>query len=349
MPSRKMVTCFPIESEHVSQIEKSCGEKCEVIVASQESIANDIHSADVFCGHAKVTVDWERVVDAGRLKWIQSSSAGLDHCLVPEVIDSEIVVSGCSGLFANQVAEQTLALVFGLLRGLPVFFHQQERREFVRRPTDDFHGKAIGILGLGGNGLRVAQTLRSMATGRKGSGRIEATDWFHDELSTRPDVMSAVDRVLPPERTDELLGRSDVVIVSLPLTAETSMFFDSDRFRAMKRDSYFFNVGRGGLVDHRALIEQLESGRIAGAGLDVCDPEPLPENDPLWSADNVLITPHVGAQSRRRVDSTVKLFCENFQRWDNGLPQLNLIDKRLGFPQPVHRLTASQIESFLAE
>ncbi|MEM7455837.1 MAG: D-2-hydroxyacid dehydrogenase, partial [Planctomycetota bacterium] len=115
MTDRRIVTCFPLTGEQAELIQASA-DGFDVVVSSQESIAEDIMEADIFCGHAKVPVDWKAVVEKGRLKWIQSSAAGLDHCLTPPIIDSDIVVSGCSGLFAPQVAEQTMALLFGLIR-----------------------------------------------------------------------------------------------------------------------------------------------------------------------------------------------------------------------------------------
>src|SRR5215207_670490 len=155
----RLVLCYPIESKHLEQI-RAAAPGHEIVDAGQERIAAELPSADIFCGHAKVPVPWPNVVKQGRLKWIQSSAAGLDHCLTPEVIDSDIIVTSASGLFADQVAEQTLALLLGLLRGLPTFFRQQQEHEFIRRPTRDLHQATVGIVGLGGNGTRIAETLR---------------------------------------------------------------------------------------------------------------------------------------------------------------------------------------------
>src|ERR1051325_11079207 len=140
----RIVLCYPIERRHYDQI-CAAASGHEVIDAGQERIASELLEADIFCGHAKVPVPWPEVVRRGRLKWIQSSAAGLDHCLTPETIAADIIVTSASGLFADAVAEQTLALLLGLLRSLPTFFQQQQRKEFVRRPTRDLHGKTIGI------------------------------------------------------------------------------------------------------------------------------------------------------------------------------------------------------------
>ena len=172
MPAKTIVTCFPLTEADQQQIRKTAGDEFEVIAVAQENIAAEIFKADIFCGHAKVPVDWAKVVEAGKLRWIQSSAAGLDHCLTPPVIGSSILVSGCSGLFAPQVAEQMMALLTGLTRRIPVFLKAQQDKQYVRRPTDDLFEKTVGIIGLGGNGQRIAQVLRPLV------GQVVATDCF---------------------------------------------------------------------------------------------------------------------------------------------------------------------------
>jgi len=145
----RIVLCYPVECSHIAQIQAAWPD-AEIVDAGQERIANELPGADIYCGHAKVPVPWDEVVAAGRLQWIQSSAAGLDHCLVPSVIESEIPVTSASGVLARQVVDHTLALLAGLLRDLPTFFRAQQKREFIRRPTRDLHGARIGIVGLGG-------------------------------------------------------------------------------------------------------------------------------------------------------------------------------------------------------
>ncbi|MEC9097195.1 MAG: D-2-hydroxyacid dehydrogenase, partial [Planctomycetota bacterium] len=137
---KRVVLCFPVNNQQVAELD-ACSGDIEVVNAGQAGIADEILKADIFVGHAKVPVPWGEVVQQGRLKWIQSSAAGLDHCLKPEVVESDIIVSSVSGLFANQVAEQTMALLFGVYRSALTFFRAAEKREFVRRPTMDFHGQ----------------------------------------------------------------------------------------------------------------------------------------------------------------------------------------------------------------
>lgn len=317
----RVVLCYQAEERHVRRIRETFPD-AEIVNAGQERIAEELFAADVFFGHAKVPVDWESVVAQGRLKWIQSSAAGLDHCLVPSVIESEIPVCSASGLFADQVAEQTLALTLGLIRSLPTFFCAQQAREYVRRPTFDLHGKTVAILGFGGNGRRLAEVLQTFRC------RVLATDFYPVE---KPD---GVEQLLPAERTDEILFDADVVIVTLPLYEKTVKFVGPSHFSAMKPGAFFVNVARGQVVDEAALIAALKSGHLAGAGVDVAEVEPLPPDSPLWDLPNVIVTPHVGAQSGRRIDDATDLFLYNFERFQRGEPLLNLVDKRLGFPHP---------------
>lgn len=320
----RIALCYPIERQHFEQIQ-AAAPGCEIVDAGQERIAEELLQADIFCGHAKVPVDWPRVVSQGRLRWIQSSAAGLDHCLVPEVIDSNIVVSSASGLFADQVAEQTLALLLGLLRSLPTFFRAQNKQEFIRRPTRDLHQSTVGIVGLGGNGTRLAQVLRSFKT------RILATDMFPD------DKPACVDELWPADQLDRLLAESDTVILCVPLNSQTERMMGAREIALMKPGSTLINVARGTIVEEEALVSALKLGHLAGAGLDVTEVEPLPRGSELWGLPNVIITPHVGAQCIRRASDTTDLICENLRRYFMGQPLLNLVDKQLGYPSPAAR------------
>lgn len=318
----RIVLCFPAEPHHVAAITKAAPQGAEIVDAGQERVDEMLPSADIFIGHAKVPVNWDRVLQSGRLQWIQSSAAGLDHCLVPGVINSDIVVSSASGLFAPQVTEQTLALLFGLIRSLPTFMNAAGKREFIRRPTDDLRDKTVGIVGLGGNGRTIAKAISPLCK------NLIATDYYP---VNKPEC---VNELLPANQLDQLLSRCEVVILALPLNDSTYHLIDARRLSLMPKGSYLINVARGQVIDEAAMVSALQQGHLKGAGLDVTEVEPLPENSPLWEIPNVIITPHVGAQSRRRVDDTVDLICENLRRWQRGEPLYNRVDKKLGFPHP---------------
>jgi D-3-phosphoglycerate dehydrogenase len=318
---QRIVLCYPVEDRHVEQI-AATAPGAEIVDAGQERVAAELPSADIFCGHPKVPVPWDDVVRAGRLRWIQSSAAGLDHCLVPSVIQSDIIITSASGVLANQVADHTIAILAGLLRSLPTFFRAQQNREFIRRPTRDLHGARIGIIGLGRNGRRLAEVLCAFRT------TILATDWF--PVNKPPHVAE----LLPADAVEEILPRIDILILAAPLTDVTRGMIGARRLALLPRGAILINVARGPLVVEKDLVESLESGHLAGAGLDVTDPEPLPADSRLWDMPNVIITPHVGGQCATRIDDMTNFFCDNLERYLAGKPLCNLVDKRLGFPTP---------------
>ena len=317
----RIVLCYQATEGHIRQLQEAAPD-AEIVDAGQERVDELLPTADIFIGHAKVPVNWDRVLDAGKLRWIQSSAAGLDHCLVPGVIESNILVTSASGLFAPQVAEQTFALLMGLLRQLPLFFRAEAKREFIRLPTDDLRGKTVGIVGLGGNGRTISRMLSPWET------KIVATDYFPE------DKPAEVAELWPADRLDQLLEVSDIVILTLPLNRDTRGLFDSQRLASMRQGSYLINVARGAVVVEQALVAALASGHLSGAGLDVTENEPLAPSSLLWDDPKVIITPHVGAQSARRNDDATDLACLNLRRFFAGSAPYNHVDKKLGFPHP---------------
>jgi len=316
----KIVLCYPVQPHHVEQIRVASG-GAEVLDAGQEHVAEALFEADIFCGHAKVPVDWDGVVHQGRLQWIQSSAAGMDHCLVPSVIASDIIVTSASAVLADQVAEHTLGLIIAWCRSFPVFFRAQQKKEFIRRPTRDLHHGTVGIVGFGGVGRRLAELLAPMKT------RLLATDMFPVE---KPDHLEAL---WPADRLDDLLEQSNTVVLSLPLNEMTRGMMNVTTFGKMPRGSLLVNAARGPLVLEEDLVAALESKHLAGAVMDVTDPEPLPPESKLWDLPSVMITPHVAGQSAWRIDNMTRMFCENLHRWHSGKPLINrLADKQLGFP-----------------
>jgi D-3-phosphoglycerate dehydrogenase len=317
----RIVLCYPVEPRHLAAI-AAVAPEAELVDAGQERVAAELPGADIFCGHPKVPVPWERVVAEGRLRWIQSSAAGLDHCLVPPVVGSPIIVTSASGVLADQVSEHALGLAIACTRRLPLFLAQQAAREFVRRPTRDLTGATVGIVGLGGVGRRLAEVLRPFRV------KILATDWFPVR---KP---AGVEFLGPPEALPEVLAAADILFLCAPLTEHTRDLIDERALARMKPGAILVNVARGRLVDEVALVAALESGRLDSAALDVTPEEPPAADSPLWRAPRLVITPHVAGQSGRRIDAMTEFFCDNLRRYLRGDALRNLVDKRLGFPEP---------------
>ncbi len=179
----------------------------------------------------------------------------------------------------------------------------------------------MGIVGLGGVGRRLAELLAAFEC------RILAVDLF--PVDKPPHVES----LQPAEKLPELLPLIDILSLHAPLNASTRNMIDAAAIAKMKKGSLLANMARGPLVNHDDLVAALRSGHLAGAVMDVTEPEPLPPASPLWEMPNVIITPHVGGQAAWRIDAMTNLFCRNLRRWQKGLPLINyLSDKRLGFP-----------------
>ncbi|NDC64319.1 MAG: D-2-hydroxyacid dehydrogenase [Planctomycetia bacterium] len=317
----RIVLCYPVEARHVDQI-RAVVPGATIVDAGQEGVAAELPAADVFCGHPKVPVPWDDVVAAGRLRWIQSSAAGLDHCLVPSVVASDIVVTSASGVLADQVAEHGLGLAIACTRRLPLFLAQQSRREFDRRPTRDLTGATVGIVGLGGVGRRLAEVLAPFRV------RILATDHFPQR---RP---ATVEFLGGPEAIGTLLAEADILFLCVPLTAATRGMIGADAIARMKRGAILVNIARGPLVDENALVDALERGHLDSAAVDVTPREPPAADSRLWTAPRLIITPHVAGQSARRIDAMTDFFCDNLGRYVAGRGLRNVVDKRLGFPPP---------------
>lgn len=326
-----LVVCYkqePVEQKHVDRITAAWPE-VDIVNVGQDDIAAALLEADYFCGHAKVPVDWDTIVRQGRLRWIQSSAAGMDWCLVPSVIASDMTITTASGVLADQVAEHTMALLLGWMRNLPTFLREQHDprcdgyRRFIRRPTRDLTYGTVGIVGFGGVGRRLAEVLAPFHV------TLLATDLFPVVQPTY------VKKLLPAERIDEILPQCDVVVLSLPLCAGTRGYFDAARIARMKPGALLANMARGKLVVTEDLIAALQSGHLGGAVLDVTDPEPLPPENPLWDMPQTMMTPHVAGQFHRRFDEVTSIFCENVVRFKSKEPLINFLTpegKELGFP-----------------
>lgn len=321
MSSTRIVLCYPVEAHHIAAIQ-AVAPHAEIVDAGQEHVAEQLPTADIFCGHPKVPVPWDQVVKAGRLQWIQSSAAGLDHCLVPVVVESPITVTSASGVLADQVAEHALGLAIACTRRLPLFLAQQHAREFVRRPTRDLTGATVGIIGFGGVGRRIAEVLRPFRC------RILATDYYPVDKPTH------VEQLLPPENIDAVLSEVDVLFLSAPLTPHTERMIDAAALAKLRPSTILINVARGRLVVTEALVAALEQGHLDCAAVDVTAEEPPHAESPLWTAPRLIITPHVAGQSKHRIDAMTDFFCNNLRRYLQGDSLVNLVDKRLGFPEP---------------
>lgn len=291
----------------------------QVVVAGDEAKALSLAAdAEVLLGHFPESV----VAAAPRLRWVQSHSAGMDGFLHPAVVErDEVVVTNMAGLYAPQGGEHAWALLLALSRGLLPSLRSMDQRQWRTGPTFELAGGTLGLIGLGGFGRETA---------RRAAGydmRLLALD------PVRLSPADGVQEVRPPTRESLrwLMSESDAVVVCCPLTDETRHMIGPGELAAMKPSAYLVCVSRGGIIDETALCEALRTGRLAGAGLDVCEVEPLPGDSPLWEAPNLILTAHCAGASQHRGRKTFEFFRDNLERYLRAEPLVNVVDKRKGY------------------
>lgn len=301
-------------------------------VESEKQAREAIRNADAFYG--KITP--QLLSSAEKLQWIQSPTASLEHYLFPELIEHPVLLTNMRGIFSDVIADQVMGYVVMLARNLHLYRDQQRSKHwapigdesaktgFIQSPgtltpVDKTHRHlsdcVMGILGVGAIGTEIAR--RASAFGMKILG-------VDPHPRSIPGVMQDC---WPVSRLEELLNRSDFVVIAAPHTPKTERLFERKLFELMKANSYLINIGRGAIVKLDDLVEAITSNKIAGAALDVFEEEPLPASHRLWEMENVIITPHIAAASPRVSERHLELLCENIRRFSNEEDLLNRVDK----------------------
>ena len=291
--------------------------------ADRPEVDRLLSEADIVLGWA---VRRSNFASASRLRWIQLTAAGVGSLLFPELVESPVIVTNARGLHAVSMAEHGLGLMLALSRKLHLARDAQARRHWSQDeqwrddpPIGQLAGATLGLVGFGSVGRALAH--RAHALGM----RVLA-------VRRRPEADPApAEAQWGPERLGELLRQSDWLVLAAPLTDETRGVVGRDELAQMPPHAVLVNLGRGALVDERALAEALIAGRLAGAALDVFQEEPLPETSPLWALPQVLVTPHVSGLGPRFWERTCELFARNLRRWLAGQPLENVVDKRAGY------------------
>ncbi len=284
---------------------------------SDDEFRQEVRDAHVIYG----IFEHEDLAAAKQLRWIQWPAAGVESILWPDLVQSPVVLTNMQRVFAPPISETVFALLLALTRGVNQYTLQTQQG--VWKPLSghvEISGMTMGVVGLGGNGADTAQRARY------------GFDMKVLAVDPKPLPKPAfVDELHSLEWFPKMVPEVDVLVSAAPLTPVSQKMFNDSVFRAMKSSAYFVNISRGKLVDTPALVSALKDRRIAGAGLDVSDPEPLPVGHPLWSAGNVIITCHSSGLSPRTDPRRLELFAENVRRYTEGLPLLNVVDKTRGY------------------
>jgi phosphoglycerate dehydrogenase-like enzyme len=258
---------------------------------------------------------------ARRVKWIHVLSAGVDKILFPELIESPVPVTNGRGVFKDSLAEFCIASILFFAKDLRRLVSSQEAGRWEQFDVVQIRGQVLGVVGYGEIGRETGRLARAMGM------KVVAVRRRAGLSAKDPNL----ERAYPPEGLREMLGVSDYVVVSTPLTSDTRGLIGDAELLAMKSSAVIINVGRGPVIVEQAVIAALTENRIRGAALDVFDVEPLPEGHPFYKLDNVLLSPHSADHIVGWADSAMNQFIENFERFRDGQPLENVVDKKAGY------------------
>ena len=282
--------------------------------------------------------DVPRPDQAPNLRWVQTHWAGIDSLLDTPLWNSDIAITSASGIHAPNMAQYALTQILAWAHRAPNWFRYQKLGKWPQGRWDKFvpdelNGRTLGIVGYGSIGREIARLAKPFGMKILVSKRDarQPEDSGYAMLGKGDPRGELPDRIYPGAAVRSMLAECDYIVISLPLTSETHHLFDETLFKEMKPAAFLVNVGRGGLIKEEDLVKALKKGWIAGAGLDVFETEPLPDDSPLWTMENVILTPHVSGFTPFYDDRMTDLFAENLRRYLAGEPLLNLVNRETGY------------------
>jgi len=262
---------------------------------------------------------------ARHLRWMHSASAGIEACLFPAMVESDVVLTNSTGLHSTCIPEHVFGQILTLARNFHGAARLQARHAWDRIDliltggVREVAGANLAVLGAGPIGENVARLGAAFG--------MHVRVMRHD--ATRP--VAQAEAVVSPRDLHALLGWADFIVLAVPLTAETRGMIGPAEFKAMKSTAYLINIARGDVVDEAAMIQTLRAGGLAGAGLDVTEAEPLPPESELWDMPTVVITPHISGYTPTYFTRMLELFEDNLERFMTGKALRNIVDKRAGY------------------
>jgi phosphoglycerate dehydrogenase-like enzyme len=247
---------------------------------------------------------------------------GLERTLFPELMESPVTLTNGTGVFSASLGEFAIAAILYFAKDFRRMVRNQQAGVWEAFDVMPVSGQTVGIIGYGDIGRAIAARVRPM-------GMTVLALKRHASSLTGADPM--VEQIYRPEQRMGMISRCDYVAVAAPLTSETRGMINDPEFAAMKPTAVVINVGRGPVIDEAALVRALSNGRIKGAALDVFDQEPLPQGHPFYKLENVLLSPHCADHTPDWLDNAMRFFIAQFERFREGAPLLNVVDKKLGY------------------
>jgi D-2-hydroxyacid dehydrogenase (NADP+) len=316
MSSGSILVSDFVETRHAANLDAAAPGMPRVVLRPGGDLDGDVDTVEVayFSGDLypdRAAEFWRPLLRHEPLRWLHSYSAGVDHWVFQKLLERGVRLSNSSGASAVPIAHTVMLYILALSRDVRRLAEAQGRRAWEPRDVDDLSGRVLGVVGLGPIGLEVARLgrafgMRVVGMRREARGDEPCETW-------------------PLARFDELLPLVDYLVLALPLTPETRHLVDARALALLRPTARLVNVGRGELVDEPALASALAEGRLAGAGLDVFEVEPLPAESPLWELRNVLITPHMAGNNPGNDERATGIFLANLARWVKGEPLVNEI------------------------
>ncbi len=311
---------IPTRPDYKNWLQSAAGEAELVFIKSRAELEFESDDTDVYLGYCQHVSE-----DMDKLSWVQNYFVGVDRCAHNQkLMNDKVLLTNTSAIPGPGMAEHTIAMMLILTRKMHVFYSQQQQQLWRRlgppaSQVMEVGGKTMLVVGLGGIGRQIAKRAHGLGMTVKG---------IRNSSRKGPDY---VEYVGLPDELPKLAAEADVVVNITPLTKSTTGLFDKAFFSNMKPTAYFINIGRGKSVVTKDLLAALKNGEIAGAGVDVTDPEPLPADHPLWKAPNIIITPHNSAPSDQMLERFWILVRENLRRYVAGEKMLNVVNLKRGY------------------
>lgn len=320
MSKRKMVVNLDLDQQFMEQINEVASDWEIVSGKDPDKLQQDLKDAEIIL-HWKKAIEQTILEHNDQLKWIQTWSAGVNNLPLEALKDKDVSITSANGVHAYPISETIFALMLSLTRKIHAYVRQQQQKQWENADLKlEIHEKTIGVLGVGAIGLETAKIAKAFGMKVLGVRHSGKNADYVDEMYT-------------PDQLADVLPQCDFVVITLPLTDETENLFGAEQFSQMKNSSVLINIGRGPIVKEEELVEALQSGEIAGAGLDVFATEPLPEDSPLWEMENVIVTPHTAGATEHYTERVIQdIFIPNLKDYIEGeKPSKNLVDFDKGY------------------